>query len=287
MSNAQRRTFVITGATGSVGRAASARLEAMGHKVRPVARRSGVSFDDPGALDRAFEGVDGAYIMIPFDYAAQDLHGREEEIAEKLVSVLSKRRPRRVVLLSGLVAHHGGGTTGSARGAALMELRLNELLIPELVHLRAGFFMENLLQGIEQMIATGVFASPFSPHRAMPMVAAADVGGRVAELLTEEPFRGPQVQELHGGGDYRMNEAAAMLGRATGKPNVNYLQLDYGEAREAMIKAGLSESFANAVIQTARSFNEGEQWALEARSPRNTTVTTLERFAATLTLPKP
>jgi hypothetical protein len=47
-----------------------------------------------------------------------------------------------------------------------------------------------------------------------------------------------------------------------------------------MIKAGLSESFANAVIQTARSFNEGEQWALEARSSRSTTVTSLERFAA-------
>lgn len=280
MSGAQGNTFVITGATGSVGRAAMARLEAMGHAARPIARRSGVSFDDPEALDRAFDGVDGAYIMIPFDYPAQDLHRREEEIADKLVSVLARRRPRRVVLLSGLMAHRGAATIGSARGAALMELRLNELPIPELVHLRAGFFMENLLQGIDQMIATGIFAWPFSPHRAMPMVAAVDVGERVAALLTEEPFRGQQIQELHGGGDYRMDEAVAMLGRAAGRGDVRYHQLNYADASEGMIKAGLSESFANAVIQTARSFNEGEQWALEARSPRNTTVTSLERFAA-------
>jgi uncharacterized protein YbjT (DUF2867 family) len=163
MSGTQCNTFVITGATGSVGRAAAARLEAMGHAVRPIARRSGFSFDDPEALDRAFDGADGAYIMIPFDYAAQDLHRREEEIADKLVSVLARRGLRRVVLLSGLIAHHGAGTMGSARGAALMELRLNELPIPELVHLRAGFFMENLLQGIDQMIATGIFAWPFQP----------------------------------------------------------------------------------------------------------------------------
>ena len=54
MSGAQGNTFVITGATGSVGRAAMARLEAMGHAARPIARRSGVSFDDPEALDRAY-----------------------------------------------------------------------------------------------------------------------------------------------------------------------------------------------------------------------------------------
>jgi hypothetical protein len=77
-----------------------------------------------------------------------------------------------------------------------------------------------------------------------------------------------------------MDEAVAMLGRAAGRPDVRYLQVNYGDASEGMIKAGLSESFANAVIQTARSFNEGEQWALEARSPRNTTVTSLEWFAA-------
>jgi uncharacterized protein YbjT (DUF2867 family) len=130
------------------------------------------------------------------------------------------------------------------------------------------------------MRATGIFAWPFSPHRTMPMVAAADVGDRVAALLTEEPFRGPQIQELHGGGDYRMDEAVAMLSRSAGRPDVRYLQVDYGAAREGMIKAGLSESFANAVIQTARGFNEGEQWALEARSSRNTTVTSLERFTA-------
>jgi uncharacterized protein YbjT (DUF2867 family) len=282
MSDAARKTFVVTGATGAVGRAAIAQLEAMGHRARPVARRAGVSFDDPEALDEAFRGADGAYIKIPFDYAASDLHQRETEIGDRLVAALVRHRPRRVVLLSGLVAHRGAATAGSARGAALMELRLNDLSIPELVHLRAGFFMENLLQGVDQMVATGIFAWPFSPHRPMPMVAAADVGTRVVALLTADSFRGPRVWELHGGGDYAMDQAVAILGQAVGRPDARYVQAEYASARDGMIRAGLSASFTDAVMQTARSFNDRETWALEPRSPGNTTATSLERFAASL-----
>ena len=47
-----------------------------------------------------------------------------------------------------------------------------------------------------------------------------------------------------------------------------------------MIGAGASPSIADAVMVTARGFNEGRVWAREARSLRNTTETTLEAFAA-------
>jgi hypothetical protein len=47
-----------------------------------------------------------------------------------------------------------------------------------------------------------------------------------------------------------------------------------------MIGVGISSSLADAVMETARGFNEGRVWAKEARSPRNTTETSLETFAA-------
>jgi len=46
-----------------------------------------------------------------------------------------------------------------------------------------------------------------------------------------------------------------------------------------MIAAGVSPSFAEAVMETAQSFNEGNPMALEKRSPENTTRTTLEHWA--------
>ena len=144
--------------------------------------------------------------------------------------------------------------------------------------------MENLLQSIGQIADAGVFAGAFVPDRPTPMVAARDIGKRASELLVQ-PFSGPRVQELLGPRDYTLTEAIKILGAAVGKPDVRYVQLDYDAVRTAMIGAGMSPSFAGAVMETARSFNEGQVWARETRSPRNTTATTLEAFAAEIFAP--
>jgi len=272
----RKQTFAVVGATGSVGRVVASTLQALGHHVRSVARSAGISFDDGAGLNRTFAKIDGAFLMIPFDSGAPDLHKREAEIGGKLAEAVSRAVVRRVVLLSGTSSHLRAGTV---MGAAMMEERLDTLGIPELVHLRGAFFMENLLQSIGQIAESGVFAGAFAPDRPTPMVAARDVGKRAAELLVK-PFSGPRVQELLGPRDYTLTEAVRILGSAVGKPEVRYLQLGYDEARAAMISAGMSPSLAGAVMETARSFNEGETWAKETRSPRNTTETTLETFAA-------
>jgi uncharacterized protein YbjT (DUF2867 family) len=277
------RTFAVVGATGSVGRSVASALQHMGHRVRPIARRAGLSLDDADALTRAFADVDGAFVMIPFDLGAFDLHRREDEIGARLAAAISDAAVPRVVFLSGTSAHLRE-RAGSATGAAMMEVRLDHLRLLELVHLRGAFFMENLLQSVGQMAAVGTFRWPFAADRPTPMVAAGDVGKRAAALLVE-PFSGQRVQELLGPRDYTMAQAVSVLGAAVGRPQARYIQVPYEQARHEMIRAGLSPSFADAVMQTARSFNDGEVWAKEARSPRNTTATTLEQFAAEIFAP--
>jgi uncharacterized protein YbjT (DUF2867 family) len=82
--SSSRKTFTIVGATGSVGGVASELLAAGGHRVRSVSRRSGVSIDDTTALTDVFRGVDGAFVMVPFDQTAPSLHEREIDLAAKL-----------------------------------------------------------------------------------------------------------------------------------------------------------------------------------------------------------
>ena len=277
--NSRNKIFIVAGATGSVGRVVAATLEGLGHQVRPVARSLGMPFERREKLDQVFSGAHGAYLMIPFDFAAPDLHRREDEIGSALAEAVAASGVPRVVLLSGLSAHLSENTVGSAKGAAMMEQRLNAMNIAELVHLRATFFMENLLQGVPRMAQSGSFASAFSGDKPMPMIAAQDVGVRAAETLVAAEV-GPRVQELHGARDYTMTKAVGILGASVGLPNARYIQLSYEEGRAGMISAGVSSSFADAVMVTARGFNEGRVWAREARSPRNTTETTLEMFAA-------
>ncbi len=274
-NDTSKKTVAVVGATGSVGRVVADILQSFGHQVRPVARHAGVSFDDADALSQVFSGADAAFLMIPFDRGAADLHQREAEFGAKLAEAVSRAAVRRVVLLSGTSAHLRAGTV---LGAAMMEERLEKLDIPELVYLRGAFFMDNLLQGVGQIAESDTFAWPFVPDRPTPMVAAGDIGKRAAELLVDR-FSGPRVQELLGPRDYTMAEAVRILGSAVGKPEVRYIQVPYEDVRKGMIGAGMSPSFADALLETARSFNEGQVWAKETRSPRNTTETTLEKFA--------
>jgi uncharacterized protein YbjT (DUF2867 family) len=275
----RKKTFVVVGATGSVGRVVASTLESLGHQVRPVARSLRMPFERREKLNEAFSGAHGAYLMIPFDFGAPDLHRREAEIGDALAQAVAASGVPRVVLLSGLSAHLSEETVGSAKGAAMMEQRLNAMNIGELVHLRAAFFMENLLQGIPQMAQTGNFRWAFSGGKPMPMIAAKDIGVRAAEILVTAEV-GPRVQELHGPRDYSMAEAVSILGASVGLPNARYIQVSYEEGRAGMIGAGASPSLADAVMVTARGFNEGRVWAKEARSPRNTTETILETFSA-------
>ena len=273
-----KRKFVVTGSTSDTSRVVAEKLLSAGHQVTAISRAAGISVDDQAALTEAFKGADGAYIMIPFDMKAPDLHRREMEVGANLAEALEKNKVRRVVLLSGSSAHLKKGTS---LGAALMEDRLDALNIPELVHLRCCWFMENFFKGLAfvQQAASGVFSSGFRGDVATPMIATGDIGQIAANILLEEPFVQPRVRELLGPRDYTMKEATQILGAAIGKPDLVYVQSSYEDAMKGMTAAGVSPSFAEAVTETARSFNQLQRWALEERSGQNTTPTTLESFA--------
>jgi uncharacterized protein YbjT (DUF2867 family) len=271
------KTFTVVGATSDAGRVVQRLLEEARHSVRPVARQHGVSLDDAAALTQAFAGSWGAYLMMPFDLAAPDLHARERQLCSNFAQALRGAGLRRVVVLSGLSADL---KRGSSLGAALLEDAIAPLGIPEVVFLRAGWFMENFAKGLDfaGQAASGVFATPFRADRPLPMVSAEDVGRRAAELLmSDEP--GDRIQELLGARDYTMADAAAVMSEAMGHAGVRYQQVPLQDARAGMVAAGMSESFADAVLETARSFNENEPWGRQMRTARNTTATTLEQWS--------
>jgi uncharacterized protein YbjT (DUF2867 family) len=271
------KAFTVVGATSDTGRVVKRLLEEARHRVRPVARRSGVSLDDPAGLAQAFSGAWGAYLMMPFDLAAQDLHARERELCSNFAQALRGAGLRRVVVLSGLSADL---KRGSSLGAALLEDTIAPLGIAEVVFLRAGWFMENFAKGLEfpAQAASGTFATPFRSDRPLPMVSAEDVGRRAAELLmSDEP--GDRIQELLGARDYTMADATAVMSEATGRTGVRYQQVPLQDARAGMVAAGMSESFADAVLETARSFNDNEPWGRQVRTASNTTATTLEQWS--------
>lgn len=73
---------------------------------------------------------------------------------------------------------------------------------------------------------------------------------------------------------------ALIIGERIGKPDLQYVQFSYADEVEALVQAGLPESFAKLYVEMTRAFNE--RLIKYRRTPENTMPTRFEDFAGEL-----
>jgi uncharacterized protein YbjT (DUF2867 family) len=170
--------------------------------------------------------------------------------------------------------------SGIVAGLARHEKRLDALPGVNVLHLRPGYFMENLLANIGMIKGMGIMGSAVRPDAPIHFIATEDIARHATERLVKKDFTGKSVQELLGPRDVTMQEATSILGKAIGKPELPYVQCPYEDAAKAMVGAGLSRSIADNFVTLQRSFNENQVFKSAKRDAGNTTPTTLEDFSA-------
>jgi uncharacterized protein YbjT (DUF2867 family) len=283
--------YVIAGASGHVGGHIAGRLLDAGQKVRVLGRNPErlhslvnrgaqpiiASLEDTKAMQRAFHDA-VVFAMIPPHFAGEDIHAYQRRIVDSMAQAMENAGVRYVVSLSSLGAELPSGT-GSIAGLHYMEQTFNELDDTHVLHLRAGFFMENLLMTIPTIRSKGIITLPLRADLKLPMIATRDIGERAAQYMTEKNFTGKTTKELLGQRDISMEEATRILGAAISRPDLKYVQANYEEAEKAMLSAGMSHDMARLMIEMERSENEGRIRSLETRSAENTTPTSMEEFA--------
>jgi uncharacterized protein YbjT (DUF2867 family) len=285
--------YVVTGATGNTGSVVANSLLALGHKVRVIGRsaerlkalaaRGAEPFvgdiSDSEALARAFTGAKAVYVMIPPDMKSQDFRAYQDRITEATAVAIEKAQVEYAVTLSSTGADKPG-KTGPVVGLHLLEQRLNRIAGLNVLRLRAGYFMENTLAQIGILKARGTASGPLRPDLKLPMIATRDIGAFAAEALLRLDFRKQETCELLGQRDISMAAAAAIIGKAIGKPGLAYMQAPDEQVRLALTQIGLSLNLANLILEMAAALNSGHMRALEPRSARNTTPTSYETFVA-------
>ena len=290
--------YAITGATGNVGRRIAEKLLAAGQKVRvigrsadrlePLAAKGAEPFvaspDDAAAMTRAFTGAQAVYAMIPPHLDAADLRAYQNRVSEALATAIAHAGVRYVVNLSSVGAQLTGGV-GPVNGLHDAEDRLNRLEGVNVLHLRPGYFMENLLWMKGPIRQLGVAGSPLRADLPITMIATRDIADQAAQHLLRLDFSGKSVRELLGQRDVTMNEAVRALGQAIGKPDLSYVQVSYEEAEQAMRANGVSPGTAHLFSEMSRSMNEGIMRPTERRLPQNTTATSIETFAGEVFAP--
>lgn len=284
--------YAIVGATGNTGRIVADRLLAEGKPVRVIGRNAerlqplvakgaepfvGSILDAP-FLTRALTGAAAAYVMTPPSMREPDFRAYQNRVGEAVAGAVGETGVRHVVHLSSMGADRPTGT-GPVLGLHDAELRLNLLSGVNVLHLRPAYFMENLLGSIPGLRQMGVLGGPLRPDVVFPMIATRDIAKYAAERLQELDFTGHGVQELLGARDVTMQEVAPILGRAIGKPDLQYMQFPYADVEQGMVAMmGLSPDVARSYVELARAINDGVLAGV-TRTARNTTPTSIEQFA--------
>jgi uncharacterized protein YbjT (DUF2867 family) len=289
--------YVVLGASGNTGHVVATNLLANGEKVRVVGRSAAhlqilaakgaetfiADVSDAGALAKAFHQADSAYVMIPPNLSSNDPLGYSNRVGDAITAAVQNTGVKNVVSLSSIGADKPGGT-GPVLGLHHLEQKLNQVSGANVLHLRPGYFMENTLPQVNAIRNMGLVSTPLRPDLKLSLIATRDIGAAAADALLH-PISGKQTRELLGQRDLTYIEVTAIIGKAIGKPDLQYVQAPEDQFRSALVQMGMSDQFGSLLLEMTAALNSGYMRALEPRTPQNTTPTGYESFVAEYFVP--
>ncbi len=285
--------IVVFGATGNTGGEAARALLKAGRPVRVVGRDAvrlqplvdagaeavTADLEDPRSTQKALSGAEAAYLLIPPDFAADDFLSYQRMLVRTLTTAVDRSGIGKVVLLSSLGANHSAGT-GPVVGLHDLEHALQKIPKLDVLSLRAGYFMENLLMNVGMVREMGILGAPAPAEAPMALIAAADIGRYAARRLAALDFPRIEVVNLIGPDLVSMADAARTIGQVVGKPDLPYVQFSYEDAEQGMLQAGLKPKLAQLYIELYQGAAQGLLRPEEGTAVVHTE-TTFEEFART------
>lgn len=283
--------YVVLGASGHTGSVVAQNLLKKREKVRAVGRSKDrltqftsqgaeafvADATDAQALTKAFQGARAVYALVPPNMSTDNFRAYQDRVTEAIAKALETAGVTHVVALSSIGADKES-QTGPVVGLHQLETRLNRIHGLNVLHLRAGYFMENTLPQANLIRNLGKAAGPVRADLPLPMIATRDIGAFAADALSKLQFSGKQTRELQGQRDISYSEVARIIGSAIGKPDLTYVQLPDDQMIQGMTQMGMSRNIAELLIEMSHALNRGYMKALEPRTPANTTPTAFEAF---------
>ncbi len=291
-------SIVVTTPTGHVGSRVVERLLAAGADLTLVARDAGRlstaarararvvegTLEEPATLRAATRGADALFLVIPPHFTTADWRAFQLGVGRTAADAVAANGVGRVVFLS---------SAGAQRDDLYAVSRLGEVeqllagVAPNVVALRAGYFLENFLTSVPTLAADGPDGAAvymtLPPERRHPMVAARDIGDVAATLLLDGTWRGHHVRGVHGAADTSPEEAVRAFAAALGR-SVRYVQVPDASMRDALLGLGASAHVAEEYPKLMRGLARLD-YAAEPRTAATTTPTTVDAWAREVLAP--
>lgn len=235
------------------------------------------SHGDADVVDRAFEGADAVFWLVPPD-SSRTPEEAYSGFSRPAAKALATRGVGHVVGVSAL----GRGTALAGRaGLVTASLALDDLIAGTGVAYRAlanPSFFENLLEETDSLRDKGVFTDVVAADRRAPLVAVADIAAVAAGLLLDRSWTGSDSVPVLGPEDLSPDDLARIMTEQLGRP-VRYERQPLDELYSTLVGYGLDEAFVQGIADMKRAKDEGLDAGV-VRTPETATPTTFEQWCA-------
>ncbi|MGW0252457.1 SDR family oxidoreductase [Nocardia goodfellowii] len=241
--------YLVTGATGTVGRPLVDALLTAGVEVRAVTRDpqnasfpTGVEVVAPETIRRALSGCHGLFVH---PRAAKD-------DTEKLLRVATEEGVRKVVVMSAInvedePGHQPSRFNGDRNTEVEQAVRASTL---PWVAVRPSSFATNTLGMWRAQAGFGdTIRGPYAGF-AEAVIDERDVAEVIARALVDDTLLGRTIP-LTGPEALRLDDMVAILGTALGRP-LRFEEVPADVAAQGMVRAGLDERFVQALLARYR-----------------------------------
>ncbi len=260
--------ITITGSLGNISKALTQSLVQQGQEVTVISSKTDKkidiqaigaiaaigSIDDAGFLTAAFTGADAVYCMIPPNFAAENQVDYYSKVASNYAKAITKSGVKRVVDLSSYGAHLEAGT-GFIVGSYHVEQIFNALSNISVTHIRPGYFYYNLLRIVGMIKNNGFIASNFGNEDKLAMASLLDIAAAIAEEIIQ-PDSENKVRYVVSD-DKTCNQVPAVLGRAIGKPDLQWKTFPNEQVQIAMEARGMSAATASVMVELGDATHKG------------------------------
>lgn len=254
--------YVVTGGAGHISKPLAEALLKAGHDVTVVGRNAtnlkpltdqGAkaaigSIEDMDFLKSTFKGADAVYTMIPPKMDAADWKAWIGKMGKNYAAAIKAAGVKYVVNLSSVGGHMPTGA-GPVSGLYYAENALNTLTDVAILHLRPGYFYDNLLANLGMVRHMNIIGSNFGgDDMKLVMADPMDIAAVAAEALLKLDFKGHSVRYI--ASDERTTaDVAKEIGTAINKPGLPWVVFSDEQALGGMTQAGLPEEVAKNYVE--------------------------------------
>lgn len=288
--------IAIAGATGNIGSRVAAKISGAGAAAVLIGQNeerlkklnipnSIIAVADIGNTSEmitATKDADALFWLVPPLITVTDLKGWYEKVTAAGIAAVNENHIKKVVLVSSLGVNLDE-TSGNLAYAAEMEIAFDKL-DADVLCLRPGYFMENLLTQVQPLQTHKHFSFIFKPDFSIPFISTDDIGDAAARYLLDTKWAGHWKLNLMGPENITCEQVSARLS-AVLPHAVTYQQGSVEQSKAMLTHFGASTAVQQELTDMFQTLASKKGPYASPRTPESHTPTSLEQFAKLKLLP--